>query len=570
MNIKPLVKQTIEKFSKSASVTLNIPILPLTIICTLILFKLFLTSGQSLYAISHAGHDDRLFLLLAQNLINGDWLGEYNNLTLAKGMFYPLWIAVSFISGIPLLLSEQILYILSCLVFILAIRPLIKNVWSLLLIFAFMLFSPISYIYIFTRVIREGIYISITLIVISSAIGLLLRRHSFRKSILWSIFLGISLSTFWLTREEGIWILPFLSILLGYFAIEVIFKYRKLNFILIKNLFPILLPFIILWSALSFISLINYRYYGTYSYVEFSSNSFVNAYGALTRVNHRNRKSRIPVPKETRMRIYSVSPTFKKLEPFLEGGIGDSWAESSNSKEIQGGWFMWALRDSVAAAGYYNDGSTAEKYYQKLSDEINNACDEGILDCLPHRRNTMTPPLYKDYLEPLIKASIESVLSLIKKPGFSPYTDPSSGNSELLILFQDITRENINPLDRNLSPLNNQTMVDGYKLQILSYIGKFYAEILIPLLLLPSLFASIIVVYKSTYKKEKEYILGLVILLGLLAIFTTRIVLISLIHITSFGAIKWLYLSPAYIVILAFLAISIGLSVETYLRKSLN
>ncbi len=51
--------------------------------------KLWLTNSQTIFAIGPAFHDDRLFADLAAHLINGDWLGPYNQFTLAKGPCSP-------------------------------------------------------------------------------------------------------------------------------------------------------------------------------------------------------------------------------------------------------------------------------------------------------------------------------------------------------------------------------------------------------------------------------------------------------------------------------------------------
>ena len=64
---------------------------------------------------------------LAASLIQGQWLGIYDNLTLAKGAFYPIWIAVSFWLGIPLVLAQQLLYAAACLTAVLAIKPLFRS-----------------------------------------------------------------------------------------------------------------------------------------------------------------------------------------------------------------------------------------------------------------------------------------------------------------------------------------------------------------------------------------------------------------------------------------------------------
>jgi hypothetical protein len=80
------------------------------IITALILGKLWLTNAQKMCALPHNRHDDQLFIRLAASLIQGQWLGEYDNLTLAKGAFYPIWVALSFWLGVPLVLAQHLLY----------------------------------------------------------------------------------------------------------------------------------------------------------------------------------------------------------------------------------------------------------------------------------------------------------------------------------------------------------------------------------------------------------------------------------------------------------------------------
>ena len=58
---------------------------------------------------------------------------------------------------------------------------------------------------------------------------------------------------------------------------------------------------------------------------------------------------------------------------------------------------MWALRDAVAAAGHYASGHHANAFYRRLAGEINAACDDGSLSCLPFRA-TMAPPFRWHYV----------------------------------------------------------------------------------------------------------------------------------------------------------------------------
>jgi len=69
--------------------------------------SLWLRSAVPVWAIV-APHDDFLFLRLAYNLGGGLWLGQFDNLTLAKGMAYPAFILAAFLAGIPLKIANSL------------------------------------------------------------------------------------------------------------------------------------------------------------------------------------------------------------------------------------------------------------------------------------------------------------------------------------------------------------------------------------------------------------------------------------------------------------------------------
>ena len=89
--------------SNSSRSISNYRVLCLGVCFIMTVIKLWLMEGQTLCAVGWASHDDRLFLNLALSLLKSDWLGQYSRLTLVKGCFYPIWIAFTFVSGIPLL-----------------------------------------------------------------------------------------------------------------------------------------------------------------------------------------------------------------------------------------------------------------------------------------------------------------------------------------------------------------------------------------------------------------------------------------------------------------------------------
>lgn len=84
--------------------------------------SLWLRSGFPTRAIGGAIQDDALFVRLAGTIGQGRWLGPYDDLTLAKGVFYPFFILAAFAAGIPLNIAEHALYLAGCALVAHAVR----------------------------------------------------------------------------------------------------------------------------------------------------------------------------------------------------------------------------------------------------------------------------------------------------------------------------------------------------------------------------------------------------------------------------------------------------------------
>src|SRR5713101_7956630 len=92
----------------------------------LVLLRLWL--GSRLHVTPKvAPHDDLLFLDQAKALLDGQWLGKLDALTLIKGPFYPLFIAATQVAGIRLIAAEQWFYVASCGLFAVALTPCVLD-----------------------------------------------------------------------------------------------------------------------------------------------------------------------------------------------------------------------------------------------------------------------------------------------------------------------------------------------------------------------------------------------------------------------------------------------------------
>lgn len=457
----------------------------------LTVFKLWLTRAQPIFAIGPAVHDDRLFLLMAESILNGDWLGSYSHMTLAKGPFYSLWIAWLFWAGIPLGLGVQLAYAGASALCARACRPVVGSGFARFAIYQFLLWNPMSLEgQTLGRVLRQHIYTPLGMMVLAGLVALYCRRDkSLRHLLPWAGVAGLAFGCFWLTREESVWLIPSVVLLAGA-ALFWAWRISRIQ----GRIMLLALGAMAVSAAVpvGYVSWQNYRHYGWFGTVEFRAAEFKDAYGALVRVKIGPALDYVPLTRQAREEIYKVSPTFAKLQPHLEGEYGQGWAGASTSmtqipaeeRQIGSGWLMWALRDCVAAAGFCHNAREALDFYRQMADEINRACDDGRLPAHPRRSGFLT--IWKEgQTAKVLRTTWDFAKYVVTYESFTPHTLPSLGSDEELRLFRDVTRDRLSlPAVATIDPLPNQFALDNRKLDLLQRIGSVHGTVNYWLLLL--------------------------------------------------------------------------------------
>lgn len=537
----------------------------LMICCLALLFaglRLWLVQAQNLRYQGFNVHDDMLFVQLAMNVRDTGWFGPFTNLTLAKGPFYPFFLAGNSLLGLPLLLTQNVLYILSVACICYAVRPLIKNDAITFGMFVLLLFQPASLdADANNRVLRAAPSIFLSLFTLAG----LIKAFSTKLTLLSAIFLGpmtgLALAAFCLNREDAIWLAPAVLLILGASWGIQLSQRRAL-----RPLFTFTTGFVcFLLGPILAVMLINAHFYQLFTITEFQHSAFPAAYGALLRVRPAQRMQYIPVTASTRYLLYSVSPTFREIAYPLEVYFAQGWAENSvditglppEAKEIAGGWWMWALRDGVSGAGHYESANTAARYYFRLAQEINSLCDSGKLMCFkPHA--SMTPVLHVDDVFRIVPGFFQFFVSYFTSLKFSVYGEASSGDYALL-QYQTITHETFQVnADAAVTSWQDASLNDK-KLFVLDSIIGIFQRLMLPIVLL-----GIAGTFYSILQKDVDSVIEL----GLFASAMTLLVIVTIIHFTSFPAFGTLYLNALY----PFLIISSILSItRTYrlIRKKL-
>jgi hypothetical protein len=292
----------------------------------LTVIKFWLSRGQGIYAIGGAGHDDRLFIELAQHLVRGHWLGPYNELTLAKGPFYPLFIAATFLIGLPLFLAQHTFYAAACGAVVQALRPAIASAGMRCAIYALLLWNPMTYdAHSMGRVLRQHIYGPLALLILAGLIALYLRRTaSWRRQSPWAVMTGLAAAAFYLTREEFSWLLPSAALL----GASYLLGCRQISGHALRRAGG-MLGVAALAAGLPILAIcaLNKSHYGWFGTCEFRAREFRDAYGAMLRVQVGPQLPFVPVTREAREAMAAASPRFALLQKqFEEGGLARGWA----------------------------------------------------------------------------------------------------------------------------------------------------------------------------------------------------------------------------------------------------
>lgn len=374
----------------------------------IMIVRLVMVAQLPIYAISTAGFDDALMVDNAQEILNTGWLLNYDSNTFVKGIGCPMFLALSYKIGIPYTLSVMIYYLLSCIVLVHVIKNLFKkDIWCYIIL-TILVFNPaILSQEVMQRVYRNGLTLAQSLFVFSSIFYMYLNRNgSLKRLILWGCIGGFNLGFLYNTREDGIWIMPFVIFATLVTMVSLYRRYKLSRSLLTKSC-AILLPVILLVLCNLIISFINYNRFGTFLTTELAGGNFPKAMKSIYAVDQQEylADDRVAVPYETLERIYDISPTMSSLESYFEK-IYDTWDDVDthpNDGAVESGWFFWCFRNAIEEAGGYESPEKSEKIYGDIHNEIDQAIEDGRLESRKTMPSALMAPWKEGYLSKLFK-----------------------------------------------------------------------------------------------------------------------------------------------------------------------
>lgn len=424
--------------------------------CFITLIRHMIMSNLPVWALTNQTCDDDLMFQMAHNISYGNWLGTYNSNTLIKGPFFSLLLAIFSKFGLPYIGMMNIIYTCAVLYFIFCIKDLFKNKKILIIIYIILLFNPVSYAsWTLQRVYRNGITLSQVLIVVGSMFALYYKllnsdKNKLFKMLPYSIIAGLTLGTFWTNREDGIWLLPFVIVVIMInLAIIIINKKKEKESLkmMTAKLVITILPMIILIGTLHVVRFINYKYYGVYQYNEINDGYFGKVIQSIYSIKTDEDIQYVSATRNKIKIAYEVSPTLNSVKEQLDFSL-DIWDNSDRNpgdKEVEDGWFWWALKGGVEGAGYYQSATMSNKFYKKVYEEIENAKKSNKIETQFTMPAKLMSPWKKRYFKEEITTMAEVIKYVINFEGVGVINGEAQYDTDFskIRLYETFTNSNV-------------------------------------------------------------------------------------------------------------------------------
>ena len=338
------------------------------IIIVVTLLRIILSSSLPSFYIKNLQYDDKLMIDELTSLSEGNYLGEYNDITLVKGIAFPISLYIANILNVSYSMFFTILYVAASIYFILALKRIIKDKKLLIIIYIFVLFNPVSYSSeLFQRLYRNTLSITELLFFFGTIINIIASKKN--RSVNY-IVLGLITGIMFLTREDNIWTI------LVYLIIVVYRLYKEFK---IRNVIKALIPIIVTVIILNIVCFINYQNYGTYTYNEITNSSFKKAYLKILEIKDDEKKDKVAIPKSTLYKLSENSKVFNMSKEYIDFRY-EKLTNRDYPGEIYNGNIIWYLRFFMYERNNLKTGEEANRYFEDLSNEIDELFKEGKLE----------------------------------------------------------------------------------------------------------------------------------------------------------------------------------------------
>ncbi len=327
--------------------------------------------------------DDALLMDHAFSLLQGGWLGPYNEYTLVKGISFSAFTAVSCLTRIPYTVLVILFYVLAAGTMVWALKKAVKSPVLLFILYILLIYAvPSLCVSLFQRVYRNSVSGPAVLLLFALYIGLHF-SESGKKSRVWiAVFAGVVLLFVMNLREDNFWLFPFL---ITASLVTVFGKKTRIAKKVVQTAILFLIPWFILLAGNQLISWRNLRRYGVYTVNDRSDTAFRDVAVQVLKADAGDvaNPEAVWVSREQFEAVIDASPSLTGIrdELFLSYDFyAPEWGDDGN---CYGDFFVWALRQGATRAGLYGSGNQAEAFWKQVRAELDSAYKNGTLSARP-------------------------------------------------------------------------------------------------------------------------------------------------------------------------------------------
>lgn len=449
---------------------------------TIVILNLAFRARIPAHAGFYAPHDDTLGVRVAKNILEGNWLGQWDNLILSKPPGYSIYLSIAHVFPFEITVFNQILVCGIALLFSRLLRGIFLEQRKYgeivsFFCFAYIIFNPYFFSVEMSRVYRtstHAIFILGFLVLAFSLFNCInrfvsdlisfdnfkreLRAHIITMALLYSFLI--------LLRTESYWIL-LSTISVGFLFVTVLYmqtREQKVKAKQLKSLAPamLLLSVAVYLVPISLIGQINNAKYGSSLIENYYSGNFANAIRDWQRVEEgKDPRAYIVVSNEQRAAVYEISPSAARLKPYLELRPGEGWLGQACNSPVQlcdnsGAWFPWFLRDAVISSGLVNNEIDFQNFFKQISVDIKKACENGKLTCGPIGLGVGAKPLmdlpFNTVFSYSLNNSIDVLKSTITPNGIVSNPDQFGAPIDVIQMYHEVINYDLTESQQGVKP----------------------------------------------------------------------------------------------------------------------
>lgn len=308
-----------------------------------------------------------------------------DHLALIKDLSYSLFLGFNAIINLPYTVTLALFWALTALVVWLLVRKVSKNKWVQLFAFTYVLFLPIA----FTpwgglRIYRNAVIAPSIILTFSLLLMLLVdlfRDKKSKKTIWMALFAGISFAYTYYLKEDGIWMMACLAVIILVCVIAIVKKFLRKDK---KKAFAwsliCLIPFGVWFVWTNVYKGFDYAVYGVYETNTRTKGELGKFVENIYKIDSPNRTAIVWAPYDAIQKAFEVSPTLKAQSKLLDEIMNTGWNKGGIIKNpIKYDFLGWVLRSELVDAGLWTSEKAVSDMFKQVNNELSDAFKDGTL-----------------------------------------------------------------------------------------------------------------------------------------------------------------------------------------------